>query len=48
MKVFIMDRCKTDAIQVEPKIKKCKEKTKPKGPVTETHSTASDEYKQKD
>ena len=34
---------KTDASQVEPKTKKCKTKTKPKRPVTETHSTTSDD-----
>ena len=35
----IMDRCKTDASQVEPKTKKCKEKAKTKRPVTEAHPT---------
>ena len=40
---IIMARCKTDAIQVEPKMKKCKVKTKPKSPVTESHFTTSDD-----
>ena len=43
----IMDRCKTDATQVEPKTKKCKERTKTKRPVTEMHSTTSDDTKNK-
>ena len=40
---IIMDRCKTNASQAEPKTKKCKKQTKPKRPVTETHSTTSDD-----